>query len=154
MHPTDNTIQETEALNDLLQINMDKITLYEKLKRYCAGCYLAEIIEELIQQSRSFVEVLRSCIPETAYNNPGVLSHTIYRLWNDLRALYSVNETLGLLAALEYNEDATIRAYEIVLSDLFQNDALCSLLKHQKELLLNNQKTIRLLQLPGKTPDQ
>ena len=145
MHSTDNKIQETEALNDLLQINIDKTTLYEKLKQYCVGCYLAEIIEELIKQGHSFIRALRSCIPDTACNNPEFLNRAEYQLWNGLRALYSVNETLGLLTALEYNEDATIRVYEIVLSALVQESALRNLLQQQKELLLTNQRTIRLL---------
>lgn len=50
---------------------------------------------------------------------------------------------------MEYNEAATIRVYEIVLSALVQEGALHNLLQQQKEVLLTNQKTIWLLLVPS-----
>jgi len=137
-----------EALNDLIQIHADKIAIYEKCKYYCAGCYLAEFVEDLVQQGHYFIGAIRSYLSSTAAGAPDFVNRALYQTWFDIRALYSANRTPGLLAALEYNEDATIRAYEMVLTDLFPDRELRHMLQHQQEILIGNQQHIRRMQDP------
>ncbi|WP_300601231.1 DUF2383 domain-containing protein [Niabella sp.] len=148
MHNTRNKIREMEALNDLIQIHSDKIEIYEKCKQYCAGCYLAEFVEDLVQQGHYFIWLIRSYLRKTSAARLNAVNRSVYRTWYDLRALYPVHKTTGLLTAFECNEDATIRAYEIVLADLAPDHELRQILLHQKQVLIDNQRNIRRLQDP------
>ncbi|MCF3108347.1 DUF2383 domain-containing protein [Niabella sp. CC-SYL272] len=148
MHNTRNKIREMEALNDLIQIHADKIEIYEKCRQYCAGCYLAEFVEDLVQQGHYFIWLMSSYLRKTNAGEPDFVNRSVYRAWHELRALYAVHKTTGLLAAFEYNEDATIRAYEIVLADLAPDHELKQILHHQKQILIDNQRHIRRMQDP------
>ncbi len=148
MHNTRNKIREMEALNDLIQIHADKIEMYEKCKQYCAGCYLAELVEDMVQQGHYFIRLMNAYLRKTNAGEPDSVNRGIYRTWLELRALYALHQTTGLLAAFEFNEDATIRAYEIVLAELVPHHELKQILQHQKQILINNQRHIRCIQDP------
>lgn len=137
-----------EALNDLIQIHTDKIEMYEKCKQYCAGCYLAEFVEDMVQQGHYCIWLMNAYLRNTNAGQPDFVNRGVYHTWLDLRALYALHKTTGLLAAFEFNEDATIRAYEIVLAELAPGHELKQLLQHQKQILINNQRHIRLIQEP------
>lgn len=48
-----------EVLHDLMEIHTENIEIYERFKVHCAGCYLAEFLEELMQQSHFFIKNIR-----------------------------------------------------------------------------------------------
>ncbi len=148
MHHTENNIREMEVLNDLMEIHTENIEIYERFKVHCAGCYLAEFIEDLIQQSHCFIWSIRSYLQGTASGRPNTGNRAVYEVWNGLRAVYTANRPPGLLAVLEYNEDAAIRAYEIALAGDALNIGLQDILQYQKEILIDNQKNIRRMQHP------
>lgn len=148
MQHTENNIREMEMLNDLLEIHAENIEIYERFKAHCAGCYFAEFIEDLMQQSHYFIWSIRSYLQQAASHSAGNGNGTVYQAWNDLRALYSVNRPPGLLAAFEYSQDTTIRAYEIALAGDVVHIDLQDMLLYQKEILIDNQKNIRRMQHP------
>ena len=109
-----------EVLNDLVKINNDRISGYEKAMEEVndLDIDLKAIFDKMMDQSRSNKEEISAEIVK----NGGVVedetssSGKIYRAWMDIKATIMENDRHSILASCEFGEDATQRAYSAALA--------------------------------------
>jgi uncharacterized protein (TIGR02284 family) len=129
-----------EVLNDLVMINNDRITGYERaikeLKQDDSD--LKSLFDEMIIESQKIksdlaheIQVLHGDV-EQGSTEMG----KIYRAWMDVKAVFTGDSRHSILANCEAGEDAAQKAYKKAL----ETDRLPAFLK---ELLTNQQSKLR-----------
>jgi uncharacterized protein (TIGR02284 family) len=113
------TTETIEILNDLVQINNDRITGYERaLKEDNAkDSDLRNIFFRMIDESRK----IRMALANEVHAFGGELemgstnSGKIYRAWMDVKAVFTGHNSHTVLANCEAGEDAAQKAYRTAL---------------------------------------
>lgn len=134
------TLETIEILNDLIQINNDRIDGYEKA------------LEELKKEDTDLRALFSSMISEsheirlalgTEVNALGgdmetstTTSGKIYRAWMDVKALFTGHDRHTVLANCERGEDAAQKAYMSALEDE-------ELPAYLREMVMEQQQTLR-----------
>jgi uncharacterized protein (TIGR02284 family) len=126
------------VLNDLIQINNDRITGYEKAAKETESkdADLQSVFSKMADESRLYKEELSAEVvrlgeePSTDTTNLG----TIYRMWMDVKATFTGHDRKSILGSCEFGEDAAQKAYKSALETLESED---SEIYH----LVNRQKT-------------
>jgi len=107
--------ETTGLLNDLIQINHDRMEAYykaiEELKP--SDIDLRTLFTNMANHSAQFMtelkgEITRSGKTPDDSTQPG----KIYRLWTDIRATVSGHDRRSLIALCEFGEDAVLKAYD------------------------------------------
>jgi uncharacterized protein (TIGR02284 family) len=117
----------TEVLNDLIQINNDRITGYEKASKEAENIDidLKAVFNKMADESRKYKSELSNEItrlggtPSTDTTNMG----KIYRVWMDVKATFTGNDRQTILNSCEYGEDAAQKAYRDALASDAEIDA-------------------------------
>ncbi len=118
----------TGVLNDLIEINNDRIAGYEKAADETKGLDvdLKAIFYKMADESRKYKSELTLEVnrlggdPVTdATTNSG----KIYRVWMDLKATFSGHDRQAVLESCEFGEDAAQKAYKAALSSDAEMDA-------------------------------
>lgn len=115
----ENNKKVVEVLNDLIQINNDRITGYERaikeLKDESAD--LKTLFEGYIDQSRNIrnqlgteVQTLKGEMDDSTTG-----SGKIYRAWMDVKAVFTGHDRHTVLENCEFGEDAAQKAYKSAL---------------------------------------
>src|SRR5690606_18184880 len=111
--------ETAEVLNDLIQINNDRVAGYKKAidELHAGDVDLKALFAEFITQS----EVFRQELEETV-NSLGEEADTgttasgkIYRVWMDVKAALSTKDRKAVLESCEFGEDAAQKAYKQAL---------------------------------------
>ncbi len=143
------TTVTTEVLNDLVQINNDRIAGYEKgrteLKDEDAD--LKALFLDMISESQKYKMALGTEIAalgddiDTGTTNSG----KIYRAWMDVKALFTGHDRKTVLNNCEFGEDAAQNAYKMALEveDLPAN--IRTLISDQKASLRTSHDEIKRL---------
>ncbi len=116
----ENNKKVVEVLNDLIQINNDRITGYERaikeLKDESAD--LKTLFEGYIDQSRNIrnqlgteVQTLKGEMDDSTTG-----SGKIYRAWMDVKAVFTGHDRHTVLENCEFGEDAAQKAYKSALN--------------------------------------
>lgn len=137
---SNNAADTIEILNDLVEINNDRIVGYEKaikeLKEEDED--LKVLFLNMIDESRQArlelgneVQVLGG-VMEGGTTNSG----KIYRVWMDVRALFSGHDRHSVLANCHKGEDAAQVAYKTALESE-------SLPGHLREMISNQKQTLK-----------
>ncbi len=128
------------VLNDLVEINNDRIKGYEKAIEELKGddLDLKALFNRLADQSRDFKSELSSRIGRlggevsTDTTNLG----KIYRAWMDVKAGMSNDDRQTVLNSCEYGEDAAQKAYDSALkSDADMDTESRQMITNQKQSL-------------------
>jgi len=130
----------TGIINDLIQINHDRIVGYEKaideLKDNDAD--LRNLFNRYISESRQFEQELSTEVtrlgekPAEGTTNSG----KVYRVWMDLKAAITGKDRKTILDNCEFGEDAAQKAYDMALnSDTELEPSLRELIVRQKATL-------------------
>jgi uncharacterized protein (TIGR02284 family) len=138
-----------EILNDLVQINNDRIAGYEKaieeLKSEDAD--LKSLFVRMIGESHKLkmalateVQALGEDIDEGTTN-----SGKIYRAWMDVKAVFTGHDRKTVLNNCEFGEDAAQKAYKMALAEEDLSADLRSLLTEQKAQLRVSHDEIKAL---------
>ena len=134
------TTQSIEALNDLVQINNDRIEGYEKAANEVKDTFDAEIktlFYQMAEESRSYKDSLVEAVIRLG-GKPATTESTtsgkIYRAWMDVKATFSGNDVLAALQSCEFGEDAALKAYRDALNEDLPN-GISSLVQSQFESL-------------------
>jgi len=109
-----------EVLNDLIQINNDRINGYEKAIEEIKDkdVDLQGIFNSMDNDSRKYsAELSREVIrlggnPDTGTTESGKL----YRVWMDVKALFTGKDRQAILESCEFGEDAAQKAYRAALA--------------------------------------
>jgi uncharacterized protein (TIGR02284 family) len=130
----------TGLLNDLIQINNDRIVGYEKaieeLKDEDAD--LRTLFHRYIQESKQYVGDLTQEVSRLGGDAADGTTNSgkIYRVWMDLKAAVTGHDRKTVLANCEFGEDAAQKAYDMALnSDLEVDAPLRDLIVKQKTQL-------------------
>ncbi|PST83392.1 aldehyde dehydrogenase [Pedobacter yulinensis] len=125
-----------EVLNDLVEINNDRIVGYEKaLEELQEGNEdLRTLFLEMIDQSRQYrmalgqeVEVMGEEMEKGT-----TTSGKIYRAWMDVKAVFTGHDRKTVLENCEFGEDAAQKAYKMALDETDISAALRDMITEQK----------------------
>ena len=137
-----------EVLNDLVQINNDRIIGYEKAVGEVENIDvdLKAIFNKMADQSRKLKAALATCVAtlggELAEGTTA--SGKIYRTWMGVRATFTGNDRQTALNSCEFGEDAAQRAYkEALASDAEMTTEVRQLITDQKEELKTSHDVIK-----------
>jgi len=131
------TMQNTEALNDLIEINNDRVAGYNKASVQTSDEDLRSLFAKFATQSSQFAGELRQRVmaegdePEEGTTIRG----KIYRTWMGVKATFSGHNRKSVLESCEYGEDAAQRAYESALEEDELSNDVRQLLEQQKATL-------------------
>ena len=137
-----------EIVNDLIQINHDRIKGYEKAieNTDILEAELKTLYAKMIEESYDYIKELSEQVvslggqPATETTVPGA----IYRAWMDVKATFSGNDTKSTLVACEFGEDAAQKAYAKALeNDSPMRADLYDLIARQKTLLKGSHDLVR-----------
>ncbi len=114
------TTSLTETLNDLIKINHDRITGYEKAVEELkdGDLDLKATFNKMADESRKYKSELTSQVlklggdPAEGQTVPG----KIYQAWMDVKAAFSGNDRKATLESCEFGEDAAQKAYRTALA--------------------------------------
>ena len=130
-------MKSPEALNDLIEINNDRITGYEKAAAQAKDIDLRSIFNSYAADSRRFASELSELVNKEGANPAeGTTARgKVYRTWMDVKATFGGDDRKGLLSSCEFGEDAAQRAYNTVLEDKDLNTEERSVVEKQKQIL-------------------
>ena len=109
-----------EVLNDLIEINNDRVNGYEKAAEETKDrdVDLQAIFNKMADDSRKYAAELTREVgrlggtPETGTTSSGKL----YRVWMDVKAIFTGKDRQAILENCEFGEDAAQKAYKAALA--------------------------------------
>ncbi len=131
--------KSAEILNDLVQINNDRIVGYgkamEELKEQDGD--LKTNFLDMIDKSRSYKMALSTelNVLGSETDTDTTTSGKIYRAWMDIKATFTGHDRKAILASCEFGEDAAQNAYKMALEDDDLTGHLRSVVSEQKHSL-------------------
>jgi len=143
------TTQITETLNDLIQINNDRIEGYEKAVEELkdGDLDLKSIFTRMADESRKYKSELTSTVlkhggdPADGSTLPG----KIYRAWMDIKATFSGDDRKSALQSCEFGEDAAQKAYKEALKETELDAETRQLISTQQAALKDSHDLIKSL---------
>lgn len=144
-----NMRQTIEALNDLIQINNDRIAGYEKAIRETRPedddlkILYATMIAESHRNKIALATEVQALGAEIEQGT--TTSGKIYRAWMDVKAIFTGHNRHTVLANCEAGEVAAQRAYRSALEHDSLPTYIRELLVRQEEALQANHEEIRTL---------
>lgn len=137
-----------EVLNDLIQINNDRVEGYKRAIREAdaSDVDLKAIFQRMEDESRQYLaELNREVVKLGGEPATGTtVSGKIYRAWMDVKATFTGNDRLAVLENCEFGEDAAQKAYKEALeSDEDLSLDLRQLISNQKASLKVSHDTIK-----------
>lgn len=145
------TIEKSvEVLNDLIEINNDRVAGFEHASKELAGndADLKAVFQNLSRESRRYVQELTAAVnriggeAETGTSGAG----SIHRAWLDVKATFSGHDRKSILEECERGEDAIKKAYKSALNDDNGLSAdLKTLIAQQQAGIINGHDKIKYL---------
>jgi len=110
-----------DILNDLVQINNDRIIGYERALRETSveNDDLKTLFSRFIGESHQCKMELGTEIQALGedMDTDSTTAGKIYRTWMDVKAAFTGHDRKSILASCEFGEDAAQRAYDAALED-------------------------------------
>ena len=145
----ENNQKVAEVLNDLIQINNDRIAGYERaFKELKDGDEdLKGIFTGYIDQSRNLRNALGTEVETLGIkmDEGTTASGKIYRAWMDVKALFTGNDRQTVLNNCEFGEDAAQKAYKEALKTENLPAYLFALISRQKDELKRAHDEVKAL---------
>ncbi len=132
-----------ETLNDLIEINNDRIVGYEKAieELHPEDSDLKSLFAQMIVESQKLKMELATEVQrygsdiETGTTNSG----KIYRAWMDLKAVFTGHDRKTVLSNCEFGEDAAQKAYKTALEmDNLSEDVKAIITKQKAQLRVSH----------------
>jgi uncharacterized protein (TIGR02284 family) len=145
----ENNKEIIEVLNDLIQINNDRVVGYEKaIKETKQADYdLKPLYASMISESHKIKIALATEVQiiggEVA--NGTTTGGKIYRAWMDVKAVFTGHDRHAVLENCEAGEDAAQRAYKMALSHTDLPAYLRDILSEQQQVLRASHDEIKAL---------
>ena len=146
----ENNQKVIEVLNDLIQINNDRIAGYERALKELKdemGDDLRSLFLSFIDQSRNFKSALGTEVQTLGgdMDTSTTASGKIYRAWMDVKALFTGHDRQTVLDNCEFGEDAAQKAYKSALETENLPAYLFALINRQKTELKSAHDEVRAL---------
>lgn len=139
------TAIKSEILNDLVQINNDRIEGYTRAIKELkdSDSDLKELFSGMISESTEYKSQLVSAgaKPDNDTTNSG----KIYRAWMDVKAIFTGHDRKTVLSNCEFGEDAAQKAYKTALEEENIPSDIRALLSQQKLALKSSHDKIKML---------
>lgn len=138
-----------DVLNSIIQINNDRIEGYETASKETEDAELKNLFASFIDSSEQCKNDLEEEVKKLG-GEPTESTRTtgkFFRVWMDVKATLTSNDSKAILNSCEYGEKAAKDAYESVLTDELENLTAeqQTMLAEQKKLLqADNNKIISL----------
>lgn len=134
------TVETIEVLNDLIQINNDRIEGYEKALKEVKeeDADLKALFSSMISESHEIRLALGTEVNALGgdMDHSTTTSGKIYRAWMDVKAVFTGHDRHTVLANCEAGEDAAQRAYRTALEDE-------DLPAYVREMVVEQQSTLK-----------
>lgn len=138
-----------EVLNDLILINNDRIEGYERGRQELkdGDADLKSLFLNMISESQKYKMALATEVSalgediETGTTNSG----KIYRVWMDVKAMFTGNDRQTVLNNCEFGEDAAQNAYKMALEEEDLPANIRELISDQKASLRTSHDEIKRL---------
>jgi uncharacterized protein (TIGR02284 family) len=135
-------------LNDLIQINNDRIAGYERAinESKDLDVDLKAVFEGMIRESQQYRQELSVQVSSLGgdADQGTTISGKIYRAWMDVKATFTGSDRKAILENCEFGEDAWRRAYEAALNSDAEMDAgICQLITTQYQSQKNSHDLIK-----------
>jgi uncharacterized protein (TIGR02284 family) len=130
-------MKSPEALNDLIEINKDRVEGYEKAAAQADDVDLKSIFHSNAAESKKFADELKELVIKQG-GEPAkdtTLRGKIYRTWMDVKATFGGDNRKAVLSSCEFGEDAAQRAYNSALEDKDLPAEARSVVERQKAVL-------------------
>ena len=144
------TTIDGEVLNDLLRINKDRISGYERAVNELddtEDADLKQLFQNYIENSNSFItelsEILAKMEEPVATGTTGI--GKIYGVWMEIKAVFTGNDRQTILNSCEAMEDAVKKAYESALNQPGLLPDTFLLIERQNKLLLKAHNQVKKL---------
>jgi len=144
--------KSNEILNDLIRINNDRATGYEKAAREteAADQDLRSIFNSMASESHAYAGELSRHVMQSGGDptDSTTVSGKIYRAWMDIKATFTGKDRKSILESCECGEDAAQKAYKEALqsdSGLRLSADIREMITRQKEKLKASHDRIKLL---------
>jgi len=138
-----------EVLNDLVQINNDRIQGYERaIKELKEGnSDLKVLFADMIRESHRYKLALATELSVMGADTDSgtTTSGKIYRAWMDVKALFTGHDRKSILESCEFGEDAAQAAYKTALEDEQLPSYLRTLIQDQKNSLKLSHDQVKVL---------
>ena len=132
----------TEVLNDLIEINNDRVKGYEKAVEETKDLDvdLQAIFHSMANDSRKYAAELTQEVNKLGGESTRdtTTSGKIYRAWMDVKAAFSGHDRQSVLESCEFGEDAAQKAYTTALA----SDAEIS--ADVRQLITGQQATLKI----------
>ncbi len=141
--------ESVEILNDLIEIHNDRITGYDRAIKESTeeNADLKQLFEHMIHESHECKMALATEVlvlkGETAEGTTN--SGKIYRVWMDVKAVFTGHDRHAILANCEKGEDAAQAAYKTALADEDLPKYLHDLVAGQQSKLKLSHDKIKML---------
>lgn len=131
-----------EVLNDLIEINNDRVKGYEKAIEEIKSLDidLQAIFQSMANDSRKYAADLKQEVSKFGgeFTTDTTTSGKIYRTWMDVKSAFTGHDRQSVLESCEYGEDAAQKAY----NDALASDAEIS--ADTRQLITNQQATLKI----------
>ena len=106
-----------DALNQLIQINNDRIEGYEKAAKETTDNELKTLFERFASKSNMFKSQLNSEVVKRngKPNESTTASGKVFRVWMDFKAALTGKDRKAILSSCEFGEDAAQEVYDDVI---------------------------------------
>jgi uncharacterized protein (TIGR02284 family) len=136
-----------EILNDMIQINNDRIKGYERAIQELKDedDDLKAMFMAFIDQSRQNKMILGKEVQALGgdMDNGTTASGKIYRVWADVKAIFTGKDRHAVLENCEFGEDAALKAYHTALRSDDLPEYLRQMISEQHELLLQSHNQVK-----------
>ena len=142
------TEKSTEVLNDLIQINNDRVAGYERAAKEADSkdVDLISLFNDMASESRQYLAELRRYVQSNGEEpaEGSTFAGKIYRTWMDVKATFTGKDRKAILASCEFGEDAAQKAYKEALAEDLSADVR-QLIVDQKSSLKKSHDRIKRL---------
>lgn len=145
----DNRAINAETLNDLIQINNDRVVGYEKASEELKSedADLKTLFVKMIGESHKYKMALATEVQALGVDADSGTTNAgkIYRVWMDVKAVFSGHDRKTVLNNCEFGEDAAQKAYKMALDEDGLSSDLRMLITEQKASLRASHDEIKAL---------
>jgi uncharacterized protein (TIGR02284 family) len=139
--------KNAEILNDLVEINNDRIEGYEKAAKETAteDADLRSLFMDMAGESRTYAAELKKHVISAGEEPASDTTQRgkIYRVWMDVKAAITGHDRKAILASCEYGEDAAQKAYDKALEEEGLTAEVRGLIVEQKAKLRKSHNEIK-----------
>lgn len=136
-----------EILNDLIEINNDRVNGYEKAAKETAreDADLRSVFMEMAAESNGYLGELRNFVLNTGEEPAEGTTKRgkIYRVWMDVKAAITGKSRKAILDSCEFGEDAAQRAYKAALEEKELSNEVRAVISEQKSSLKRSHDKIK-----------